>query len=129
VPLASPACQTKQRPTFKRQSNNWHTNTPTVNKKLYPIQVNHIKTMRFNPFSDRDQQQRIDETDEIGFTILFAMILIIGGLFANKVMTKESELNYLQQNNCKVQEYDVKTSNQSKMTLWVCDNSKHFVTQ
>jgi hypothetical protein len=85
--------------------------------------------MNFKPFSDRKFNQRIDETDEIGFTILFALMLIIGGLLAGKVLSRESELNYIKQNNCKVQEYDVKPSGGIKKTLWICDNGKHFITQ
>lgn len=102
MPLASLACQTMQPPTIKRQSQNWHTIPPTADKPLYSIKVNHLATMNFNPFSDRKSDQKFDETDWIGGTLLIAAILLLSGLLVNKVMTKESELKYLDQNNCKI---------------------------
>jgi hypothetical protein len=115
-------------PTIKRQFQNWHTIPPTADKPPYSIQVNHLATMSFNPFSDRKSNQMYDETDRVGFTILFAVMLIVGGILADRVMQRESDLNYIKQNNCKVKEYDVKTSTNYNKTLWVCSNGKHFVS-
>lgn len=85
--------------------------------------------MIFNPFRDRKSNQMYDETDWIGGTILLAALLLLSGLLVNKVMTKESELKYLKQNNCKVKEYDVKNTNNSKMSLWVCNNGTNYVSK
>jgi hypothetical protein len=84
--------------------------------------------MRFNPLSNRDPHKKIDETDWIGGSLLIAALLLLAGFCFMKVKIRDNELNYIQQNNCKVKEYDVRNTNNSKMTLWVC-NGKHYVSK
>jgi hypothetical protein len=83
--------------------------------------------MPFNPLSNRDPDKNFDETDWVGGALLLASLLLLSYSLAIKVMTKESELKYLEQNNCKVKEYVVKTSTGSMNTLWICNKGKHYV--
>ena len=84
--------------------------------------------MKFNPFSDRKNNQMFDETDEIGWTIVFAFLILLAALLASKVLSNNSELNYLQQNNCAVEEYNVRATNGTKKTLWVCNKGRHYIS-
>ena len=84
--------------------------------------------MPFNPLSNRDPDKTFDETDWFGATLLLGALLLLAALCAMKVKLRENELKYLQQNNCKVEVYDVRNTYNSKMTLWDC-NSKHYISE
>ena len=64
--------------------------------------------MRFNPLSNRDPHKKIDETDWIGSALLIAALLLLAGLCFMKVKVRDNELNYIQQNNCKIEQDNVK---------------------
>jgi len=83
--------------------------------------------MNLNPLSNRAPDKKFDETDWFGGTLLLAAILLLSGFLIHKIRTRESELKYLEQYNCKVKEHDVKTSTGSMNTLWICNNGKHYV--
>jgi hypothetical protein len=85
--------------------------------------------MFFNPLSNRDPHKKIDETDWFGGTLLLAALLLLAGFCFMKVKVRDIEMNYIQQNNCKIEQDKIENTNNYKMTLWVCNNGKHYVTK